>query len=679
MLTLDEFEKIARNFFPFTSIALTGGEPFLRDDLDKIAYLFYKHSKVRSIFVPTNGSLPDKISSQTESILKKCPEALVTICLSLDGIGKLHDQIRGAKGAYDKFLIALEKLQDLKKRYSNLEINISFTYSKSNQNHLLKTYEELSNRRISNFNVSWVRGEARKKETKNADIEKYISQTSAIDRQAFAHLGMKKFGSIFGEIIFARTVLVKKLVARIVKKNERVLPCLAGQFNLVINEEGDVFPCEMLGEKLGSLREEKYNIEALMSKTRVKNVIKNIKDGKCTCTHEFNLPDNILYSPRGVKMLIEEWSKLRRENPKKRVLEINVFDENYAAYIRSRKIKELFRSNGWQVIYSEANYLGKDESIASISQQDSAIGFGRGLWRRLALVLRSPYDLLFLHQLIPLTVPLMIVAKLRGKKVAFDWDDLASGVQSSRLRSWLCQICELPPVIRLADFVTAHNDQLFQMAKQAGVKKTYYLPQGIDTDLFDAAKYKKSNRELAKKLGLGGKKVFVCAVHFNTGGVADLDMVLGAFAVFSRSIPKSALLILGGGPLLGRYKTMVKKRKIKGVRFLGKLSHDKIPAYLSLAHAGLVYMRNKPGNRFKMSLKTLEYLSLPLPTIGRLVGETRKAVGRFCIESDHGSISLAETMVNFIKKKPGVANSRPYIIKNYSNKAMEKAFSDFNL
>jgi len=98
-LTLNEFRKIASSLkHPLNSISLTGGEPFLRDDLPEICKIFVGINKTKSIFITTNGLLTDKIYSTTETILKnidKCVRFQVQV--SLDGKEKTHNKIRGVK------------------------------------------------------------------------------------------------------------------------------------------------------------------------------------------------------------------------------------------------------------------------------------------------------------------------------------------------------------------------------------------------------------------------------------------------------------------------------------------------------------------------------------------------------------------------------------------------------
>jgi len=372
------------------------------------------------------------------------------------------------------------------------------------------------------------------------------------------------------------------------------------------------------------------------------------------------------------------------------IFEINTFDTTYAAYIRSRKMRDLLVNEGYRVIYSEANYQVENDSsrlrrngtrtintknypfaVLNITQSDGMVSFALATVKRLFYVSTLKYEILFLHQLSILTAPLILAAKIKGKKIVLDWDDLASAVQSSPWRSLLGRLAENPFVVRQTDLILSHNSLIIAEAKKMTKSPVEYITQGINTEHFNIKKYQKQSMVLKNKLNIVGKNVLIYAVSFNTGGVADLDIILAAMKIVVRENPNILLIILGGGPLLGKYQI----KESPNIQFLGQVDHDKVPEYLSLADYGLVFMRDSTGNRMKMSLKTLEYLSMPIPVIGHLVGGTQKAVEKYIIESSSTSISLAKTIVQTIKKQiKKRPDSRKYIIDNFGVEVMEKQF-----
>ena len=69
-LTLDEYRQITENCPPFPKLIITGGEPFLRQDLTEIATLFYENrSRSRQITIPTAGQHTDKIVELVNTLL----------------------------------------------------------------------------------------------------------------------------------------------------------------------------------------------------------------------------------------------------------------------------------------------------------------------------------------------------------------------------------------------------------------------------------------------------------------------------------------------------------------------------------------------------------------------------------------------------------------------------------
>ena len=85
-----------------SGIKLTGGEPFLRDDL--IDLIKFAHEKGLETQIETNGTLIDKDMARKLGRFKG-----MQISVSLDGASsEAHDNFRGVGGAFDKSLRAIE-------------------------------------------------------------------------------------------------------------------------------------------------------------------------------------------------------------------------------------------------------------------------------------------------------------------------------------------------------------------------------------------------------------------------------------------------------------------------------------------------------------------------------------------------------------------------------------------
>src|SRR5260370_21663970 len=135
-LTLDEWDKtlasLGRAPYWFT---ISGGEPLMYPDVVDLAQLAYEHCRPGIINIPTNGILPS-IPDKVERIAKSCPESQLIINLSLDGVGKKHDFIRGIPGNFEKFEKRLGQLLALRKQLPNLAVGIHSVVSVFSVGHL---------------------------------------------------------------------------------------------------------------------------------------------------------------------------------------------------------------------------------------------------------------------------------------------------------------------------------------------------------------------------------------------------------------------------------------------------------------------------------------------------------------------------------------------------------------
>jgi MoaA/NifB/PqqE/SkfB family radical SAM enzyme len=103
-LSLEEIERISSSLGSLLWLAFSGGEIFLREDLVEIARTFYRNNKPAIMLFSTNGLLPGLIRDRIEAIVRSCPDSVIALKLSLDGLGEAHDALRSTPGSFDKTL-----------------------------------------------------------------------------------------------------------------------------------------------------------------------------------------------------------------------------------------------------------------------------------------------------------------------------------------------------------------------------------------------------------------------------------------------------------------------------------------------------------------------------------------------------------------------------------------------
>jgi len=108
-LSLDEILELANQLIemPVLQVSVGGGEPLLR--FEELIELVKKLTSRRiDVIVATNGTLLDE-----EKALELKKAGLLTLQFSLDGIGKVHDSIRGVTGSFEKVVEAIKLAKGL--------------------------------------------------------------------------------------------------------------------------------------------------------------------------------------------------------------------------------------------------------------------------------------------------------------------------------------------------------------------------------------------------------------------------------------------------------------------------------------------------------------------------------------------------------------------------------------
>lgn len=107
---------------------ITGGEPMLRQDIEDIVAVLDK--KTKRLEISTNGFFTERIVD----IAKKFPN--ITIRVSIEGLPKLNDELRGIKNGFDHGLRTILRLKELGIK----DIGIGIVISDKNAKDLLDLY-----------------------------------------------------------------------------------------------------------------------------------------------------------------------------------------------------------------------------------------------------------------------------------------------------------------------------------------------------------------------------------------------------------------------------------------------------------------------------------------------------------------------------------------------------------
>jgi MoaA/NifB/PqqE/SkfB family radical SAM enzyme len=136
-MTLEQLEPAMDDPFwgSIENLNISGGEPTTRNDLPEMVEMFHRRlPRMRKIGINTTGLTPHRAIPMLSRIVKFCAskDLLLSVRVSLDGIGDIHDQVRHVKQGFDKACQTIEAMQALAQEYPNFQFGLASTIFGSN-------------------------------------------------------------------------------------------------------------------------------------------------------------------------------------------------------------------------------------------------------------------------------------------------------------------------------------------------------------------------------------------------------------------------------------------------------------------------------------------------------------------------------------------------------------------
>lgn len=236
----EEFKpELLKKLPQLSSINITGGEPFVREDLEEIVKILL--TKTKRIVFSTSGFYSDRILAMA----KKYPQ--LGFRISIEGLSCKNDELRGREGGFDKGLRTLLELR----RMGVKDIGFGITVSNNNSEDMLNLYElnrnlgmEFATASFHNsFYFHKYDNEVTNKDEVKANFDELIQRLMKENHpkswfRAFFNLGLINY----------------------IDGGRRMLPCEAGSTNFFIDPYGNVLPCNGMEENcwfdsMGNLHE----------------------------------------------------------------------------------------------------------------------------------------------------------------------------------------------------------------------------------------------------------------------------------------------------------------------------------------------------------------------------------------------------------------------------------------
>ena len=214
-------------------INVTGGEPFLREDLAEIIEVLL--TKGDRVVVSTNGYYTDRIVKLAE----KFPQ--VGYRVSLEGMSKANDELRGIKGGFDRGVATLKRLQAMGVK----DLGIAITVSDRNAKDLVGMYELAESMGVE-FATAVVHNSFyfHKFDNRIKDPEMVAGEFEKLVRKLLKTWSVKNW---------YRAYFNAGIIERVCGK-ARPLPCTMGTDIFFVGPYGDVKPCNALDYTIGNIK-----------------------------------------------------------------------------------------------------------------------------------------------------------------------------------------------------------------------------------------------------------------------------------------------------------------------------------------------------------------------------------------------------------------------------------------
>jgi len=283
-LNFAEFEKIFKSLGKAYWFTVSGGEPFLREDVADICRAISVHCTPKIINIPTNATLPEVIEKRTKEILQNIKKTNIIVNLSLDGVGPKHDEMRGRKKNFELFLETYKRLNELKGAFKNLKVGVHTVLSTYNLNELETIYNFVKGLKPDShiFEVAEQRVELN---TVGRGITPDPEDLSAVINNimdAIQHDYIES-GEFLIRLIHCFRLEYYDIIKRTLKEQRQIIPCYAGYASCQISPYGDVWACCIHCKSLGNLKDVDFDFKKVWLSEQADEIRKSIKSGDCYC------------------------------------------------------------------------------------------------------------------------------------------------------------------------------------------------------------------------------------------------------------------------------------------------------------------------------------------------------------------------------------------------------------
>lgn len=276
-LSLSEIETLLSSKYlqNLEGIGFTGGEPFLRRDFVDVVGLFAQRNPGAFVSIATNGLSPGLIVRRTTEIMERFHPRLLSVSISLDGIGSGHDRMRGVKGAFERVLQTIRSLRE----HPGINVGLDYTITPWNYADLWSAYE-LSKQHGIKFLAGFAHNSDFYYGNTGIAFEWGSQIEAAADMLQRVAWDRAATEALLDKLVNPNAWFMSK-APEYESRRTRMFDCHSGVHSLFLDPHGDVYPCIILDEKLGNVRTEPF--DKLWLSSRAEGIRSRIEQQRCHC------------------------------------------------------------------------------------------------------------------------------------------------------------------------------------------------------------------------------------------------------------------------------------------------------------------------------------------------------------------------------------------------------------
>jgi MoaA/NifB/PqqE/SkfB family radical SAM enzyme len=277
-MTPDEVARFFERWPQFRWVHLTGGELFMRRDLDDLVAAI--QANCRSMFLlnfPTTGWFGDKTVELVERTLARGVGRLM-VTISLDGPQTLHDSLRGLPGSWDRAIETFRRLRGI--RRPNFQTVVGMTLIPKNAAAVDETLAAVRavipdfRRDELHLNVGHESGHYFANSGYALDAHR-----AEILRAIAEHRAQN--GGALHPVTFLED-RYQALVASYYRTGKSPLPCTALSSSCFIDAYWNLFACSIWDARVGNLRENGFDLRALWASDRRRELRAAVEEERCS-------------------------------------------------------------------------------------------------------------------------------------------------------------------------------------------------------------------------------------------------------------------------------------------------------------------------------------------------------------------------------------------------------------